>query len=402
MRTMPAAKLAGLGFEIRGPVYAQARQLELAGHHIIKLNFGNPALYGFDAPEEILQDVIRNTRRAHGYSEGKGLHSARRAVYQHYEKRKFAGLDIEHIYLGNGVSELVSMALSALLNDGDEVLVPAPDYPLWTTSIRLCGGRPVHYRCDEHSGWLPDVAHLEAQVSDRTRAIVLINPNNPTGAVYPPEVLDAIAEVARRHRLIVFSDEIYDRIVYDGREYVSIATLAPDLFCLTFNGLSKAYRVAGFRAGWLVLSGPKAHAESYIAGIQLLLNMRLCANVLGQHAVQAALGGHPSIEDLVLPGGRLQDQRDRAWKLLNDIPGVSCVKPAGAIYAFPRIDTRRHPIDDDLTFVRGLLAQEKVLVVPGSGLSWAEPGHFRIVTLPRIADLEEAIHRIARYLATPR
>lgn len=400
MEVSQSTKLANVCYDIRGQVLRRAKQMEAEGHHILKLNIGNPAPFGFEAPEEILQDVILNLSSAHGYGDSKGLLSARRAVVQYYQQRGVTGLDIEDVYLGNGVSELIVMALQALLDNGDEVLVPAPDYPLWTAAASLCGGRAVHYVCDEAAGWLPDLADIIGKITDRTRAIVLINPNNPTGAVYPPEILGQIVEVARRHHLVIFSDEIYDKILYDGVEHVPTAALAPDLLCLTFNGLSKAYRVAGFRTGWLALSGPKKHAASYIEGLDILANMRLCPNVPTQYAVQTALGGHQSINDLVLPGGRLLEQRDRAWKLLTDIPGVSCVKPSGALYMFPRLDPAVYPIKDDEQLVLDLLHQEKLLVVQGTGFNWPRPDHFRIVTLPRVAELEEAIGRIARFLAT--
>jgi alanine-synthesizing transaminase len=400
MEVSQSAKLANVCYDIRGEVLRQAKQMEAEGHHILKLNIGNPAPFGFEAPEEILQDVILNLANAHGYGDSKGLLSARRAVVQYYQQRGVPGVDIEDVYLGNGVSELIVMALQALLDNGDEVLIPAPDYPLWTAAVSLGGGRAVHYRCDESAGWLPDLDDINAKVSDRTKAIVLINPNNPTGAVYPPEVIEQVVEIARQHRLVIFSDEIYDKILYDGVEHTPTASLAPDLFCLTFNGLSKAYRVAGFRTGWMVLSGPKRHATSYIEGLDILANMRLCPNVPTQHAVQTALGGYQSINDLVLPGGRLLEQRDAAWELLNAIPGVSCVKPTGALYMFPRLDPQMYPIKDDEKFVLDLLRAEKLLVVQGTGFNWPEPDHFRIVTLPRVADLVEAVGRIARFLST--
>jgi alanine-synthesizing transaminase len=376
--------------------------MEAEGQRILKLNIGNPAPFGFEAPEEVLQDVIRNLPSAHGYGDSKGLLSARRAVVQYYQQKGVDGVDIEDVYLGNGVSELIVMAMQGLLDNGDEVLIPAPDYPLWTAAVSLAGGQPVHYVCDEQAGWLPDPADVEARITDRTRAIVIINPNNPTGAVYSAEVLKGLVEVARRHNLVVLSDEIYDKILYDGVTHTSTATLAPDLVCLTFNGLSKAYRVAGFRTGWMVISGAKQHAESYIEGLDVLANMRLCPNMPTQYAVQTALGGYQSINDLVLPGGRLLAQRDRAWELLNEIPGVSCVKPTGALYAFPRLDPKMYPIVDDEKFVMDLLVQERLLVVQGTGFNWPRPDHFRIVTLPRVTDIEEAIGRIARFLSTYR
>jgi alanine-synthesizing transaminase len=400
MEVTQSAKLANVCYDIRGPVLHQAKQMEAEGHHVLKLNIGNPAPFGFEAPEEILQDVILNLPQAHGYGDSKGLLSARRAVVQYYQGKGIPSLDIEDVFLGNGASELIVMALQALLDNGDEVLIPAPDYPLWTAAVSLCGGRPVHYVCDEQAGWCPDPQDIAAKITDRTKALVLINPNNPTGAVYSRQVLEPLIELARRHNLVLFSDEIYDKILYDGVEHVCAAALAPDLLCLTFNGLSKAYRVAGFRTGWLALSGPKQHAQSYIEGLEILSNMRLCPNVPTQYAVQTALGGHQSINDLVLPGGRLLAQRDRAYELLTAIPGVSCVKPTGALYAFPRLDPKVYPIVDDVRFVMDLLIQEKILVVQGTGFNWPRPDHFRIVTLPRVADLEDAIGRIARFLAT--
>lgn len=395
-------KLAGVCYDIRGPVLKEAQRLEQEGHRILKLHIGNPAPFGFEAPEELLRDVIRNLPVAQGYCESKGLLSARRAVAQYHDSKGVTGIDVEDVYLGNGVSELIVMALQALLNDGDEVLVPAPDYPLWTAAVSLSGGRAVHYRCDEQADWYPDLDDIAAKITRNTRAVVVINPNNPTGAVYPAEVLNGIAELARRHNLVLLSDEIYDKILYEGAEHVATAALAPDVLCLTFNGLSKAYRVAGFRSGWMVLSGPKEHAAGYIEGLEILANMRLCANVPAQHAIQAALGGRQSINDLVLPGGRLREQRDRAWAALTALPGVSCVKPSGALYLFPRLDPRLYPIEDDEKFVLDLLRAQQILVVQGSGFNWPKPDHFRVVTLPRAEDLEEAIGRIGRFLATYR
>jgi alanine-synthesizing transaminase len=398
VQVQQSSKLADVLYDIRGPVLQHAQRLEAEGHRVLKLNTGNPAPFGFEAPDELLVDMIRSLPEAHGYGDSKGLLSARRAVVQHHEAKGVDGLDVEDVYLGNGVSELITLALQALLEDGDEVLVPAPDYPLWTAATRLSGGRPVHYACDEQADWWPDLEDMAAKVTDRTRAVVVINPNNPTGAVYPRGVLEGIVELARRHGLVVFSDEIYDKILYDGVEHVSTASLAPDVLCLTFNGLSKAYRVAGFRSGWVVVSGPKQHAQSYTEGLTLLASMRLCANVPAQHAIQAALGGHQSIEGLVLPGGRLHEQRDRAWRMLNDIPGVSCVKPQGALYCFPRLDPAVHRVDDDQQLVLDLLLQERILVVAGSGFNWPRPDHLRLVTLPHVEDLERAVGRIGAFL----
>ncbi|WP_395110518.1 pyridoxal phosphate-dependent aminotransferase [Actinomadura sp. SCN-SB] len=402
MQVIQSAKLTNVCYDIRGPVLRRARQLEAEGQKILKLHIGNPAPFGFEAPPELLQDMVRNLPEAHGYSDSKGILPARRAVAQRYHEQGVAGVDVEDVYLGNGVSELIVMTLQALLDDGDQVLIPAPDYPLWTAAVSLCGGTPVHYLCDEAAAWAPALDDIEAKVTDRTKAIVIINPNNPTGAVYPRPVLERIVELARRHRLIIFADEIYDRILYDDAEHISIASLAPDLLCLTFGGLSKNYRVAGFRSGWVVLSGPMDGAESYIEGLEILANMRLCPNVPGQHAIQAALGGYQSIGDLVLPTGRLGEQRDRAWKLLNGLPGVSCVKPRGALYVFPRLDPEMYPIEDDVRFAFDLLEQQRILVVQGTGFNWPATDHFRVVTLQYADDLEEAIGRIGDFLETRR
>ena len=395
-------KLASVCYEIRGPVLVEAKRLEDEGHRILKLNIGNPAPFGFEAPSDILVDVIQALPTAQGYSDSKGIVPARRAIAQHYEVREFPRVEIEDIYLGNGVSELIVMAMQGLLNNGDEVLIPAPDYPLWTAAASLAGGTPVHYICDEQSDWAPDLADIASKITDKTKAIVVINPNNPTGAVYPRDVLEGIADLARKHELVVMADEIYDKILYDDAKHHSMAGVAPDLFCLTFNGLSKAYRVAGFRSGWLVLTGPKEHARSYIEGLDVLANMRLCANVPAQHAIQVALGGRQSINDLILPGGRLLEQRNRAWELLNQIPGVSCTKPAGALYLFPRLDPKVHPIRDDERFAYDLLSEQKLLVVHGTGFNWPTHDHFRVVFLPRVEEIEDAVGRIERFLSTYR
>ncbi|HET7397194.1 MAG TPA: pyridoxal phosphate-dependent aminotransferase [Intrasporangium sp.] len=401
MRTIVQSdKLRNVCYEIRGPVMDEARRLEDEGHRILKLNIGNPAPFGFEAPEDILIDVIRELPTAQGYCDSKGILSARRAVAQHYQLRDFPHINVDDIYLGNGVSELIVMAMQGLLNNGDEVLIPAPDYPLWTAAASLSGGNPVHYLCDEQSDWAPDLDDIASKITHRTKAIVVINPNNPTGAVYPAEVLQGIADLARKHQLVIMADEIYDKILYDDAKHTSIATLAPDLFCLTFNGLSKAYRVAGFRSGWVALSGPKEHARSYIEGLDILANMRLCANVPAQHAIQVALGGYQSINELILPGGRLLEQRDRAWKLLNAIPGVTCTKPQGALYLFPRLDPDVYDIHDDERFALDLLREQKLLIVQGTGFNWPTPDHFRLVFLPRVDDLEDAIGRIADFLHT--
>ncbi|WP_371507065.1 MULTISPECIES: pyridoxal phosphate-dependent aminotransferase [Nocardia] len=402
MQVNQSSKLMGVSYEIRGPVAEQAARLEAEGHHVVKLNTGNPLPFGFEAPAEILQDIVRTLPVSSGYSSSKGLLPARRAVVQYYQTLGVTDIDVEDVFLGNGVSELIMMALTALLETGDEVLVPAPDFPLWTAATTLNGGRAVHYICDEGADWYPDPADIAAKITDRTRALVLINPNNPTGAVYPPEVLRPILDIARRHNLVVFADEIYDKIYYDGLTHTSIAALAPDLLCLTFSGLSKSYRCAGLRSGWLVVSGPTGHAESYLEGLTMLAGLRLCANVPGQQAIQAALGGHQSIYDLTLPGGRLREQRDRAWEALTAIPGITCVKPKGALYAFPRIDPRVYAIRDDEQFVLDLLLQEKLHIVQGTGFNWPTPDHFRITTLPHADELESIIERIGRFLSTYR
>ncbi len=398
MDLQQSRKLANVCYDIRGPVLEEARRLEDEGRRIIKLNIGNPAPFGFEAPEEVLVDVIRNLPTSQGYSDSQGLLSARTAVMQHYQARGVDGVGVDDVWLGNGVSELITIALQAMLDDGDEVLVPSPDYPLWTAVTSLAGGRPVHYRCSEADGWQPDLDDLAAKITPRTKGVVVINPNNPTGAVYPRPVLDRIADLARQHGLVVLADEIYDKILYDDAEHVPFAIVAPDVFTLTFNGLSKAYRLAGFRSAWMMVTGPRRHAASYLEGISVLANMRLCSNVPAQHAIQTALGGRQSITDLVLPGGRLREQRDAAMTALEAIPGVSCVRPAGALYVFPRLDPELYPIEDDQQFVLELLRAQHVLVVQGSGFNWPRPDHLRIVTLPRADDLTEAIGRIGTFL----
>ncbi|HCB41561.1 MAG TPA: aminotransferase [Pseudomonas sp.] len=402
MQVSKSNKLANVCYDIRGPVLRHAKRLEEEGHRILKLNIGNPAPFGFEAPEEILQDVILNLPTAQGYSDSRGLFSARKAVMHYTQTKNIPGVGIDDIYLGNGVSELIVMSMQGLLNNGDEVLIPAPDYPLWTASVSLSGGKPVHYLCDEQSDWYPDIEDIRSKITPNTRAMVVINPNNPTGAVYPRAVLEQLAQVAREHNLILFADEIYDKILYDGAVHESLAAVAPDVLCLTFNGLSKSYRVAGFRSGWMVISGPKHHATSYLEGLEILASMRLCANVPSQHAIQTALGGYQSINDLILPGGRLLEQRDTAWEMLNDIPGVSCTKPKGALYLFPRLDPKVYPIHNDEKMVLDLLLQEKILIVQGTAFNWPWPDHFRIVSLPRKDDLEMAIGRIANFLETYR
>jgi len=391
-------KLADVCYDIRGPVLEKARQLEEEGHKIVKLNIGNLAAFGFDAPDEIVHDIIINMGNAAGYTDSKGMFAPRKAIMHYTQEKGISGVGIEDIYLGNGASELIVMSMNALLDNGDEVLVPTPDYPLWTAAVSLSGGRPVHYVCDEASGWLPDIADICKKITPNTKAIVVINPNNPTGALYPPELLAQLVEVARRHQLVVFADEIYDKTLYDGETHTSIASLADDLLFVTFNGLSKNYRSCGYRAGWMVVSGDKRLAQDYIEGLNILASMRLCANAPGQYAIQTALGGYQSIDDLVAPGGRLLKQRDLAHRLLTDIPGVTCVKPKSALYLFPRLDPKLYPIEDDQQFAYELLAEEKVLIVQGTGFNWIAPDHFRVVFLPNTDELEDAIGRIARFL----
>ena len=391
-------KLKGVCYDIRGPVLREANRMEEEGHRIIKLNIGNPAPFGFDAPEEILQDVIHNLPDSSGYCHSKGLFPARKAVMHYTQEKGIKGVTIDDIIIGNGVSELIVMAMQALVNNGDEILLPAPDYPLWTAAVRLSGGTPVHYLCDEQQDWQPALADIRAKISPRTRALVIINPNNPTGANYSEAFLRELLNIARENDLIVFADEIYDKILYDEEKHISIASMADDLLFVTFNGLSKSYRAAGFRSGWMVVSGAKHRARDFIEGLEMLASMRLCANVPAQHAIQTALGGYQSIDDLVLPTGRLGKQRDLAWQLLNEIPGVSCVKPKSALYLFPRLDPEMYPIEDDEAFALDLLRQEKVLVVQGTAFNWPKPDHFRIVFLPNPDDLRESIGRIGRYL----
>ncbi|MEY3817939.1 MAG: hypothetical protein RIT00_664 [Actinomycetota bacterium] len=396
---MQSQKLANVLYDIRGPVLEEAKRLEAQGHRIIKLNIGNPQPFGFETPPEVLVEVVRNLPISQGYSDSQGILSARTAVVQNYQERGIDITDVDDVWLGNGVSELIQIALNALLDQGDEVLIPAPDYPLWTAATSLSGGTPVHYLCDESNGWMPMMESIRAKVSDRTKAIVVINPNNPTGAVYSPEILREIADFAAERGLIVMADEIYDKILYDDAVHTTFAAIAPDVFTMTFNGLSKAYRLAGFRAAWMVMTGPRKHATSYIEGINMLTNMRLCANVPAQHAIQTALGGRQSIKDLVLPGGRLLEQRDAAVTALEKIPGVSCVKPRGALYVFPKLDPQVYPIADDRKFVLEFLRSEHVLVVQGTGFNWPSTDHLRIVTLPYAKDLTEAIGRLGNFLS---
>ena len=396
-----SSKLANVGYDIRGPVLDKARQMEEDGQRIIKLNIGNVAAFGLMPPDEIVQDMIHNLSSsvAAGYTDSKGLFAPRKAVVHYTQEKHVAGVTVDDVYLGNGASELISMAMNALLDAGDEVLIPSPDYPLHTAVVSLSGGTPVHYVCDEESGWMPDLDDIRKKVTPRTKAIVVINPNNPTGALYPVPVLEGIVEIARQHQLIVFADEIYDKTLYDGHTHTSIASLADDVLFVTYNGLSKNYRACGYRAGWMVVSGDKRHAKDYIEGLNMLASMRLCANTPGQLAIQTALGGYQSIKDLVAPGGRLCKQRDLAYELLTQIPGVSVVKPKAALYMFPRLDPKLYPIQDDQQFAYELLAEEKVLIVQGTGFNWPTPDHFRLVFLPNVDDLTEAMGRIERFLA---
>ena len=393
-----SSKLADVFYDIRGPVMELAQRMEDEGQSIIKLNIGNLASFGFEPPDEIVQDMIRNLPNSAGYTDSKGMFAPRKAVMHYCQEKQIAGVSVEDIYLGNGASELITMSLNALLDGGDEILVPAPDYPLWTGAVSLSGGKPVHYICDEGNEWLPDLEDIRRKVSPRTRGIVVINPNNPTGALYPVEILQGIIDIAREHEMIVFADEIYDKTLYDGNTHTSIASLADDILFVTFNGLSKNYRSCGYRAGWMIVSGEKGRAGDYVEGLNMLASMRLCANTPGQLAIQTALGGYQSINDLVSPGGRLCRQRDRAYDLLSAIPGVSVVKPKAALYMFPRLDPEVYPIADDQQFACDLLAEEKVLIVQGTGFNWKQHDHFRLVFLPNVDDLHAAIGRIARFL----
>ena len=393
-----SSKLHGVGYDVRGPVVEEAARMEQMGTHVLKLNIGNPAPFGFRTPDEVVYDMSRQLTECEGYSPSKGLYSARKAIMQYAQTRHLPNVDIEHIYTGNGVSELINLCLQALLDDGDEILIPAPDYPLWTACATLAGGRPVHYVCDEEAGWLPDMDDMRAKVSERTKAIVIINPNNPTGALYPKELLEGIVELAREKELIIFSDEIYDRLVMDDAEFTSIASLAPDLFCVTFSGLSKSHMIAGYRVGWMVLSGNLDAGRGYIEGLDMLSNMRLCSNVPAQSIIQTALWGHQSVKDYVVPGGRVLEQRDFVYNALKDIDGISVVKPKAAFYIFPKLDVKKFNIVDDVQFALDLLKEKKVLVVQGTGFNWPAPDHFRIVYLPRIDILHEAVSKIADFL----
>ncbi len=392
-------KLNDVCYDIRGRVLVEAQRLEEEGYRVTKLNIGNPAPFGFDAPDELLHDLIMNLRQAQGYSDSKGIFPARKAVMQYYQTKGIHDIPVDDIFIGNGVSELIVLAMQGLLNNGDEVLIPAPDYPLWTAAVRLAGGTPVHYICDEQSDWNPDLADMRSKITDRTRAVVVINPNNPTGAVYPRELLEEIYTIAVEHGLLVLADEIYEKIVYDGAEHILMASLCRDVPCITFNGLSKAYRAAGFRVGWMMLSGRLSVMSDYREGLEMLSNMRLCSNVPAQFAVQAALGGYQSIDDLVLPGGRLYDQRNAAWEMVNAIPGLSAVKPKGALYLFPKIDTARFNITDDEKFIYDFLVDKKILLVQGTGFNWPQPDHFRIVFLPEVDEIRRAMTEFGNFLA---
>ena len=397
-----SSKLEGVSYDVRGPVLEEAERMQEEGISILKLNTGNPAPFGFEAPNEVIRDLIMNARDSEGYSDSKGIFSARKAIEQYCQLKHFPNVTINDIYTGNGVSELITMCMQGLLDNGDEVLVPMPDYPLWTASIALAGGTPVHYICDEEAEWYPDIDDIKSKITSRTKAIVIINPNNPTGALYPKELLEEIVEVARQNNLIIYSDEIYDRLVMDGLEHIPIATLAPDLFVVTLNGLSKSHRVAGFRVGWMVLSGDKSHVKGYIEGLNMLSSMRLCSNVLSQQIIQTALGGYQSVDELLLPGGRIYEQREYIYNAINDIPGLSAVKPKAAFYIFPKIDTKRFNILDDEKFVLDFLHEHYILLVHGGGFNWNQPDHFRIVYLPKMDDLKQTAKKMREFLATYR
>ncbi len=393
-----STKLDHVLYDIRGPIVDEASRMEEVGERILKLNIGNPAVFGFSAPEEVIKDMIANLRDSEGYSDSKGIWAARKAIMQYAQIRKIPNVSMNGIYTGNGVSELINLAMQALLDEGDEILIPAPDYPLWTACVNLAGGKAVHYICDEESEWLPDIKDIESKVTDRTKGIVVINPNNPTGAVYPKELLEEIVEIARRHKLIIFADEIYDRLLLDGLTHTSIASLCPDLFCVTFSGLSKSHMIAGFRIGWMVLSGNKDMARDYIEGINMLSNMRLCSNVPAQSIVQTALWGYQSVNEYTKADGRLTRQRDYIYKALNDIPGITAVKPKAAFYIFPKIDTEKFNIKDDMQFVLDFLKEKKVMLVQGTGFNWMNPDHFRIVYLPRLEVLQESMAKMEDFL----
>lgn len=394
-----SSKLEHVCYDIRGPVLKAANALEEQGHKIIKLNIGNPAPFGFDAPQEIVTDMMLNLPNAAGYTDSKGIFPARKAVCQYYQQKGILDLHVNDVYIGNGVSELIMMSMQGLLDNGDEMLVPMPDYPLWTAAVNLSGGTAIHYKCDEENHWYPDIADMESKITANTRGIVIINPNNPTGAVYPRHVLEQIVDLARKYDLVLFADEIYDRIIYDDVEHIAVASLAKDLLCISFNGLSKSHRIAGYRAGWMAISGDKSRASDYIEGLDMLASMRLCANHPSQYAIQTSLGGYQSINDLIRPGGRLYEQRNIAWQMLNEIPGVSCVKPEGAMYCFPKLDPKVYPIEDDEKLMLDFLQAEKVLLVQGTGFNWPTPDHFRVVFLPAPIELREAMTRLSRFLA---
>lgn len=394
-----SSKLEHVAYDIRGPILDEANRMMANGEKILRLNTGNPAEFGFTAPDEVIRDLIVNARNSEAYSDSKGIFSARKAIMQYCQLKGFPHVDIDDIYLGNGVSEMISISLQALLDDGDEVLVPMPDYPLWTACISLAGGNAVHYRCDEQADWYPDIDDIKLKITSNTKAIVVINPNNPTGALYSEDLLKEIVEIARQNDLIIFADEIYDRLVMDGQKHTAIASLAPDVFCVSMNGLSKSHRICGFRVGWMVLSGPKANVRGYIEGLNMLANMRLCANVLGQHVVQTSLGGYQSVDELLMPGGRIYEQRNFIYKAVNEVPGLSAVKPTAGLYIFPKIDREMYRIDDDEQFCLELLKQEKVMLVPGKGFNWTEPDHFRIVYLPRVEELAEVQAKLTRVLS---
>ena len=395
-----SAKLDNVLYDVRGPVVEEAGRMEEAGTHVLKLNIGNPAPFGFRTPDEVIYDMRQQLTECEGYSDAKGLFSARKAIMQYAQLKHIPNVSIGDIYTGNGVSELINLSMSALLDNGDEILIPSPDYPLWTACATLAGGKAVHYICDEQSEWYPDLDDIEKKITDRTKAIVIINPNNPTGALYPEEILQKIVDIARRHQLIIFSDEIYDRLVMDGEKHISIASLAPDLFCVTFSGLSKSHMIAGYRIGWMILSGNKKHVKDYIEGINMLSNMRLCSNVPAQSIVQTALGGHQSVNDYIIHGGRIYEQREFIYKALTDIPGITAVKPKAAFYIFPKIDTKKFNITDDEKFALDLLREKKILLIHGGGFNWKEPDHFRVVYLPRVEVLEKAARNIADFLRT--
>ena len=393
-----SSKLEHVAYDIRGPILDEANRMIANGEKILRLNTGNPAAFGFEAPYEVIRDLIMNARNSEGYSDSNLIFSARKAIMQYCQLKGFPEVDIEDIYIGNGVSEMISISLQALLDDGDEVLVPMPDYPLWTACVSLAGGRAVHYLCDEEVGWFPDIDDIKSKITSNTKAIVVINPNNPTGALYPDELLKEIVEVARQNDLIIFAAEIYDRLVMDGKEHTAIASLAPDVFCVSMNGLSKSHRICGFRVGWMVLTGPKNNVKGYIEGLNMLANMRLCSNVLAQHVVQTSLGGYQSVDELLKPGGRIYEQRNFIYDAVNEIPGLSAVKPTAGLYLFPKIDRNMYQIDDDEEFCLQLLKQEKVMLVPGKGFNWKEPDHFRIVYLPRVEELAEVQEKLTRVL----